>query len=178
MYTLKRILFRPYQEKIRKSVFIRMAKRGYSTPEMQLIRTIGIERGYDKYKISRKAFEVIYGKIFFASFKEYHRANTYLELDHYRHYLLYTYVQTVMTKIKGVRCSPLSSAFINSDIRNWSMEGLFIACLGLSFRRVNDKNLLLYGEIIARFGLDEARIKELNESYPKKFPLEDSQLLM
>lgn len=173
LYTLKRIFSRSRQGETRKSILARVTKRGYSTPEMQLIRTIGIARGYDKYKLSRKVFEIVYSKIFFASLKEYHRANTYLELKHYRQYLLYIYVQTVLTRIKGIRCLPLSSAFINSDIGNWSMEGLFIACLGLSFRQVSSRNLLLYEEIIAQFGLSESRILELNELYPKKFLAED-----
>jgi len=101
---------------IPKNVFL---IRGYSTPEMQLLRTIGIARGYEKYKIQRKIFEIVYSKIFFSSLKEYHKANTYLSLQHYRHYLLYVYLQTVMTKINGKRCAPLSSAFVNEkDISN------------------------------------------------------------
>lgn len=149
-------------------------KRGYSTPEMQLLRTIGILRGYDKYKIQRKIFEVLYSKVLFSSLKKYHRANTYLSLEHYRHYLLYVYFQTVMTKINGRKCSPLSSAFSNpSDISNWSMNGLFIACLGLSFRAVSEYNLTLFSDVISSFGLSPARINELNAQFPEKFPSED-----
>ena len=153
----------------------RLFKRGYSTPEMQLLRTIGILRGYDKYKIQRKIFEILYSKILFSSLKEYHKANTYLVLDHYRHYLLYVYFQTVMTKINGRKCTPLSSAFINqSDISNWSMNGLFVVCLGLSFRQVSDYHLTLFSDIIDDFGLSITRIKELHAQFPDKFPLEDT----
>lgn len=149
--------------------------RGYSTPEMQLLRSVGIVRGYDKYKISRKIFEVVYAKIFFSSLKEFHQANTYLTLKHYREYLLYVYFQTVMTKINGQKCTPLSSAFQNEkDVSNWSMNGLFVACLGLSFREVNDRSLELFHDIIEKYGLDVSRIRELNRKYPaEKFPLED-----
>lgn len=154
----------------------RLFKRGYSTPEMQLLRTIGIVRGYDKYKIQRKIFEILYSKIILSSLKEYHKANTYLALAHYRHYLLYVYFQTVMTKINGIKCTPFSSAFINqNDISNWSMDGLFVACLGLSFRKVSDYSLTLFSDIIEEFGLSRDRIKELNSLYPQKFPLEDTQ---
>jgi len=153
----------------------RIFKRGYSTPEMQLLRTVGILRGYDKYKIQRKIFEILYSKIIFSSLKEYHKANTYLALNHYRHYLLYVYFQTVMTKINGRKCTPLSSAFKNrNDVSNWSMDGLFVACLGLSFREVSDYQLTLFSEIIDDFGLNVARIKELNDQYPDEFPLEDA----
>ena len=145
--------------------------RGYSTPEMQLLRSVGILRGYDRYKIQRKVFEVLYSKIFFSSLKEYHEANTYLRLNHYRHYLLYVYFQTVMTKIHGQKYTPLSSVFENEkDITTWSMEGLFIACLGLCFRNVSDENLALYNDIIHRFELNTARIKKLDSDFPKKFP--------
>lgn len=158
---------------IRRQLF----KRGFSTPEMQLIRTIGILRGYDKYKIQRKIFEVLYSKVIFSSLKEYHRANTYLELKHYRQYLLYIYFQTVMTKINGHRCVPLSSAFKTpDDISNWSMNGLFVACLGLSFRKVSDYNLSLFSDVIEDFGLNTTRIKELNDNFPDKFPLEDTSI--
>lgn len=130
--------------------------RGHSTPEMQLLRTIGITRGYDKYKIQRKIFEILYGKIFFTSLKEYHQANSYLKLEHYRHYLLYIYFQPVMTKLKGKKYTPLSSVFQNNeDINNWSMNGLFIACLGLSFRSVNDFSLnfsAYHSEVFVGYG--------------------------
>lgn len=154
----------------------RLSKRGYSTPEMQLLRSIGISRGYDKYKVSRKVFEILYTKIFFSSLKDYHKANTYSDLTHYRHYLLYIYFRTVLTRINGKRCMPLSSAFSNpNDVSNWSMNGLFVACLGLSFRQVSEYNLALYSDIIEYFNLDETRIKQLSSLYPdNRFPSEDT----
>lgn len=147
--------------------------RGYSTPEMQLLRTIGVARGYEKYKFQRKVFEVLYSKIFFASLKEYHKANTYLSFEHYRQYLLYVYFQTVLTKINGSYCRPLSAAFENpNDICSWSLDGFFVACLGLSFREVSDKNLALFDDIIKKFGLSPAHIKEIYKHYPSaRLPL-------
>jgi len=53
------------------------------------------------------------------------------------------------------------------------MDGLFIACLGLSFRKINDSSLELYSNIINEFHLNVNRIKYLNKNYPsKKFPSE------
>lgn len=150
-------------------------RRGHSTPEMQLLRTIGIVRGYDKYKYQRKVFEIVYSKVFFSALKEYHRANTYSSLQHYRHYLLFVYFQTILTKINGKRCLPLSSAFSNkNDIANWSMNGLFVACLGLSFREVNDFHLELFAQIINKYNLDSKKIKMLSDRYPEKFRPGDS----
>ena len=152
----------------------RLFKRGYSTPEMQLLRTIGILRGYDKYKVQRKIFEILYSKIIFSSLKEYHKANTYLAFEHFRHYLLYIYFQTVLTKINGHNCMPLSSAFCNpEDVSHWSMDGLFVACLGLSFRKVSDFQLTLFGNLIDHFHLNIQHIKQLYHQFPSKFPLDD-----
>jgi len=153
---------------LKKSYRKHMFSRGYSTPEMQLLRTIGIARGYDKYKKQRKIFEIVYSKIFFSSLKKFHEANTYLPLPHYRHYLLYVYFQTVMTKINEKKCIPLSSAFKETDISNWSMNGLFVACLGLSFRKVNDKSIKVFADIIEKFKLDTNQIKKLSENYPEE----------
>lgn len=151
----------------------KILSRGYSTPEMQLLRTLGVIRGYEEHKYQRKIFEVLYSKIFFASLKEYHQSNTYSPLEHYRHYLLQVYLQTVMTKINDRRCAPLSSAFSDpKNIAQWSMDGLFVACLGLSFREVSDYHLALYRDIIDRFDLDKDRIKELSAKFPEKFPSE------
>lgn len=153
----------------------RLLKRGFSTPEMQLIRTIGVVRGYDDHKYQRKIFEIIYSKLVFSSLKRCHEANSCSKLPHFRHYILFVYLQTVMTKIKDIRCVPLSSAFENTkDISNWSMNGLFVACLGLCFREVTESNLSLYNNVIEKFDLNVDRIKKLNELYPKKFPLEDA----
>lgn len=149
--------------------------RGYSTPEMQLLRTIGIVRGYERYKIRRKIYEIVYTKILFSSLKEYHQANTYLALDHYREYLLSIYFQSVLTRIKNEKYSPMSLAFSNQeDITNWSLEGLFITCLGLSFREVTDDALNLYEDTLSEFEIDRDSIYRLYNKFPEeKFPLSD-----
>lgn len=66
---------------------------------------------------------------------------------------------------------PLASAFQDSeDISAWSMEGLFAACLGLSFRLVTPYNLWLFSDVIEQFGLDKTRIESLSSSFPPHFP--------
>lgn len=142
--------------------------RGFSTPEMQLLRTIGIVRGYDKYKFHRKIYEIVYSKIFFASLKQYHASNTYLPLHHYRHYLLSVYFDTVLIKIHGKKYTPFSSVFENDNISTWSMEGLFIACLGLSFQNISDSTLRKYASIIDLYGLDKDRILKISNAFPEE----------
>lgn len=146
-------------------------RRGHSTPEMQLLRTIGIIRGYDKYVFQRKAFEVICSKTYFSSLKEYYKYNAHIGFSHYRHYLLYIYFQNVAVKIKQQSYSPLCSLFEGgiSSIADWSMEELFIACLGLGWREVNERNLDRYSHIIERFSLDRDKIIALNEGFDGSF---------
>lgn len=149
---------------------LKLKSRGHSTPEMQLLRTIAVARGFEEHPFKRKIFEIVYSKIFFSALKEYHESNTYLDMDNYRHYLLYIYLNTVMTKIDGIRYTPFSSAFKDNKIENWSMEGLFAACLGLSFREASDYQLELFGHIIERFELDPNLIKRLYYNFPQKLP--------
>lgn len=49
------------------------------------------------------------------------------------------------------------------------MNGLFVACLGLSFREVNDYHLELFAQIINKYNLDSEQIKMLSDRYPEKF---------
>ena len=153
----------------------RLYGRGYSTPEMQLLRTIGIARGYDRYKFRRKIYEILYSKILFSSLKTFHQANTYLELNYYREYILWIYFKAVLSKIKGVKYFPLSTAFQNcDDIANWSLNGLFIVCLGLSFRDVTTETLDIFDNIIQKFNLSRDEIIMLYEMFPEhKFPPKD-----
>ena len=142
--------------------------RGFSTPEMQLLRTIVIARGYDKYKFHRKVYEILYSKIFFSSLKQYHASNTYLPLRYYRHYLLSVYFNTVLIKIHEKKYTPFSSVFEDGNISIWSMEGLFIACLGLSFQNVSDSTLQKYASIIDLYGLDKDRILKISNAFPEE----------
>lgn len=76
-----------------------------------------------------------------------------------------------MTIINARRCMPLASAFQDpEDISAWSIEGLFAACLGLSFRPVTPYNLWLFSDVIEQFGLDKTRIESLSSSFLAPFP--------
>lgn len=140
-----------------------ITSRGFSTPEMQLIRTIGIERGYNKV-LRRKLFEILYSTLFFSSLKAYKSAHS-VSVNRFREYILVIYLQSVFTKIRNRPYNPLSSLFQSPsekiDIEKWSMEGLFVACLGLSFRIVSTETLWLYRDVIKEFSLDDNVIREL-----------------
>ena len=150
--------------------------RGYSTPEMQLIRTVGVLRGYEKYKYSRKVYEAVYSKIFLSSLYDYQKNNFGESVEHFRSYVLEVYFKTVLSKVKDARYFPLSSAFKNADaIEDWPMEALFVLCLGLSFRETNDYHISLYRSVVDEFSLDEDKIQEYADKLSRqiKVPYEE-----
>ena len=126
---------------------------------MQLIRTIGVVRGYDKHKITRKVYEIVYSHIFFSSLRQYQVDNSGPTLEHFREYILDIYLKNVLTKINGRRFTTLNSAFDNpNSVETWPLEGLFIACLGLSFRQINSDNIKLYSDVVDFFHLDTTKM--------------------
>ncbi len=146
---------------IQKQITIKkILPRGYASPEMQLIRTIGIKRGYNN-KFHRKVFEILYSKIFFASLEKYNLSNSTSEDNCFREYILDIYLKNVLTIIHGRRFSRLCDAFENpKDVSTWPLEGLFVACLGLNFKRATPKNISLRSNIVVCFDLDIDKIYE------------------
>lgn len=131
--------------------------RGYSTIEMQLIRTIGIERGYTK-TLLRKIYEIVYSRIFFRSLKDFYDENRYAKRHEFKKYLLYIYFHNVNTKIASVVYKKMSSVY-NEDIPKWTKEEFFVACIGLthasfSFESIKQK----YLTEINKYKLDEQQI--------------------
>ena len=137
--------------------------RGYSTLEMQLIRNIALKNGYNLV-VRRKIFELIYTKIFFSGLKEYYKDNYYTNREHYKEYLLWLYTQIVQTNINGERVRPFNTAF-EDEFCEWSMEGLFIATMGLS----NKGPLYYYSEsyqdIVETFEIDINKATKMYYSY-------------
>lgn len=137
--------------------------RGYSTPEMQLIRTAGVKRGYDKYKYQRKIYEIIYSKIILSSLYTFQLYNSGTDLSFFRSYVFDVYLHTVLSKVDKARFYPLCSAFEDKDVESWPLEALFVLCLGLSFKLVNEETIKLYQKVILQYGLNIEKIKEYNE---------------
>ena len=152
-------------------------RRGYSTPEMQLIRTVGVIRGYDKHRITRKIYEIIYSHVFFSSLRQYQVDNSGPALVHFREFILDTYMKNVLTIINGHRFTTFNSVFENQNsIETWPLEGLFIACLGLNFRPVTWSNIMLYYDIVEKYKLNPQKMFEYARliEQGKKIPCSDS----
>ena len=158
--------FRSMVERYQKTiVYIKATRhiRGYSTLEMQLLRSIGIVYGYNII-IFRKIYEILYTTIFLKSLKSYYTKNNYANHDRYKDFLLYTYLRNVNTKINE-KYYPKITDFIGNDVQSWTKEKCYIAFCGLPHRNINSDNILnIHPEIIDRYQLDKKIIlKSMNE---------------
>lgn len=114
--------------------------RGYSTIPMQLVRSLGIKRGYN-YKYRRKIFETLYSRMFFKGIERMLNEDQVAQKQYFKKYLLYIYFHKVNTFLGDATFSKFLNAFDmkynkknNKDIYDCSNEGIFIACMGLSKR--------------------------------------------
>lgn len=117
--------------------------RGYSTIQMQLIRSLGIKRGYN-HKHRRKIFEILYSRMFFKGIERMLNENMVANRQHFKKYLLYIYFHKVNTFLGDATFSKFLNAFDMAygernaiDIYDCTNEGIFIACMGLSKRATN-----------------------------------------
>lgn len=141
--------------------------RGYSTIEMQLMRNIGLQNGYNCV-IRRKIFEFVYTKIFFSSLKQFFKDNYYSNRYHYKEYLLWLYFRVVRTRIKGKSVQPASAAFTDNRMETWSKEGLFIVCMGLSGKGEEHFMHTPYHDVIENNGLDEKKLQNMYKCFDSK----------
>lgn len=114
--------------------------RGYSTIPMQLVRSLGIKRGYN-YKYRRKIFEILYSRMFFKGIERMLNEDQVSQKQYFKQYLLYIYFHKVNTFLGDATFSKFLNAFDmkynkknDKDIYDCTNEGIFIACMGLSKR--------------------------------------------
>lgn len=131
-------------------------ERGYSTIPMQLIRSLGIKRGYN-YKYRRKIFELLYSKMFFSGVEKMLEEDKVSKRENIKSYYLYIYFHKVNTFLGEASFSKFLNAFDmqyknknRKDIYECSNEGIFIACMGLSKRalRINENTIDYYMNFI------------------------------
>ena len=143
--------------------------RGYSTIPMQLIRALGLKRGYNcAYR--RKVFEFLYSKMFFDGVKRLFNEDQVAKREKLKEYYLYIYFHSVNTFLGDAKFSKLLNAFDmqyekknTKDIYDCSNEGIFIACMGLSKRaiKINKDNIDYYLSIIDGVELDKVTICDM-----------------
>lgn len=151
--------------------------RGYSTIEMQLIRTYGVVSGYEKTYI-RKLYELVYANIFFKSYYRKSKYYHYLEDDvQIKYRIPYAYLNSVRTFINGkvfknirgyykyLRNIPMKQELSNEEknniIYNLSIEEIFIFVLGLSKKKINNDILIKYNTYIEKYNLNVYQLQEV-----------------
>lgn len=140
--------------------------RGYSTIPMQLIRSLGVKRGYN-YKYRRKIFEFLYSRMFFEGVKRMLNEDQVTQREKIKDYILYIYFHKVNIFLGDAKFSKFLNAFDmqydrknKKDIYDCTNEGIFIACMGLSKRadRINVNNINYYLGIVDNVELDGEEI--------------------
>lgn len=145
--------------------------RGYSTIPMQLVRSLGIKRGYN-YKYRRKIFEILYSRMFFKGIERMFNEDKVTQRQYFKEYLLYIYFYKVNTFLGDATFSKFLNAFDmkynrknEKDIYDCTNEGIFIACMGLSKRATNitPENIDYYLQSIENVQLDAEIICDMVE---------------
>lgn len=146
--------------------------RGYSTIPMQLVRSLGIKRGYN-YKYRRKIFEILYSRMFFKGIERMLNEDQVAQKQYFKKYLLYIYFHKVNTFLGDATFSKFLNAFDmkynkknEKDIYDCSNEGIFIACMGLSKRAtyITKENIDYYLQSIDNVELNPDIICDMVEN--------------
>ena len=157
--------------------------RGYSTIPMQLIRSLGIRRGYN-YKYRRKIFEILYSRMFFKGIERMLNEDQVAQRQYFKEYLLYIYFHEVNTFLGDATFSKFLNAFDmkynkknEKDIYDCTNEGIFIACMGLSKRadHITKNNIDYYLRKINDVNLDPDMICDMVDKMMEK-PYEGNYL--
>ena len=138
-----------------------ISRRGYSTLEMQLIRTLAIDRGWNCV-IRRKFYEIFYSPIFFSSYYDRFYTYYYRNTGKFRMFLLYVYCHTVHTWIGGKK-RRFCDWFEEDDIGKWELEKMLVASVGLNSTRITKDNIDRYASIIEAYQLNRERILAISK---------------
>lgn len=141
--------------------------RGFSTIEMQLLRTSFISEGYEKKPKTRKIFEVIYSNMFYSGLKNYYKSNFRTVSDNYfKNYLLLQYTYFAPIFINRRMYKNMYELFGSEKLNN---EEFFISVLGLSNRKLDNWGIFKekYSYEIEEFSLDKNSLKKALEKVLK-----------
>lgn len=136
--------------------------RGYGTIEMQLIRNVGVERGFDTCVLRRKMFEAVYATIIFNSYRKQFTKDSD-SAQNYKYWMLWCYMQKVPVKFSR-RFFPTTSStaqqVFGKKFEDLSLEEFFVWCLGLEFfALIGPKTVMKRESIIVGYELDWAKIE-------------------
>ena len=159
-----------------KEGFKKYLNRGYSTIEMQLIRTYGIDSGYE-YSYIRKIYELIYANIFFKSYKrkcKYYHWYKYNDSEYNKYKIPYAYLKSVPTYVNRKRFNNIVEYYkfikeknkineLDKDniLYKLTLEETFIFILGLSMKSIDTNILSRYDDFIEKYGIDKRKLAKL-----------------
>ena len=142
-----------------KSKSLKKFLRGYSTIEMQLLRTFAIEEGYECI-FRRKVFEILYSKLFWKNLRKYYK-KCGCDTEQFKDFILYLYLRSAPCLNKGKEQKLEAIIRSREDIELFSKEELFILTLCFSGKIKRDNVLDIYENIIKEYKLNGERLQEL-----------------
>lgn len=161
-FKLFRYVLRKIKEKIASSTWsvmyffhrLKSKIRGCSTLEMQLIRCIGIEKGYDKCVVRRKFFEFFYTYLFFNGLKNYYENTQNNKRREFKKFILYVYLHSIRINMFGNEFKSIDKLFGDAKVRDWDIDEFYVAILSLTGARVTPKRMVLYPHAVKIAGID------------------------
>lgn len=156
--SIKKIISILYNVIIRRKN-IKLYLRGYSTIEMQLVRTLAVKNGYSSHVIQRKIYELIYSKVFFSSLKSYFEYYHYRNLNDYKYYLIYLYINIAPVKINQKYYSTILKMYNKKELDKIKIEEFYIWTLGLSHSSIEKG--IEESKIANDFNMDKSELTKL-----------------
>ncbi len=147
-----------------KSIFIRKKKplvlrhlfsRGYSTIEMQVIRTIALSEPQKKHYIKRKVYELVYSYIFFNCLKDYYNCTDNLK---FKYYIINIYLNIAPVRINKFYYDNIYKLY-KKPLKEITKEEFYIYCYGLSFNPISE--YILYDNMVNDCDLDKTKLLSL-----------------
>lgn len=190
-FKLFRYVLRKIKEKIASSTWsviyffhrLKSKIRGCSTLEMQLIRCIGIEKGYDKCVVRRKFFEFFYTYLFFNGLKNYYENTQNNKRREFKKFILYVYLHSIRINMFGNEFKSIDKLFGDAKVRDWDIDEFYVAILSLTGARVTPKRMVLYPHAvqIARIDLNRAlvwrnMIRDCRITESRKEPFDETEV--
>lgn len=144
---------------------LKMIWRGYSTIEMQLLRTIGLKHGYS-CEFKRKIYEILYSRLILNSIQ---RAivRDGLPIVNFKYWIFLNYINNVRVKIGGIIYVPIknestSIQIFNKDFDKLTKEEFFIWCIGLTgINQIGPNAINARDSYIEKFNLDKRGIYKI-----------------
>ena len=167
-YTVLSFDYYKYQMTNLKNILRRLPKkikslfRGFSTIEVQLFRSIGINTGYEKTFI-RKTTEFIYTPIFFKGLKELYKQNYSTVSDEkYKDYLIKCYLNWALVRFNEKKYKNIYSLFENYKGTISNSDFLFYClCLSKNSERITlDKEEFYknFGYLVDKFNISDNQL--------------------